>query len=146
MKPIHLLCTQTILFKKALNRAWIEFSSELIMSLVKISRAMTETELQDQQEEGKAKLKKLEDNIQHTPYFNGKNFSLIDAAFAPYFFRLAIIEQLYPMHLLTETPRVAAWSKHLLARPSVQQSVIANFSQAMQENIKARNGLLAQKI
>ena len=84
--------------------------------------------------------------MQHQPFFNGEQFSLIDAAFAPCFTRLSHLEKLYPLGLLNKTPKIQMWAENLLARKSVQQSIASDFAENLKENIIKRQSYLGIQI
>ncbi|MDH3220980.1 MAG: glutathione S-transferase domain-containing protein [Gammaproteobacteria bacterium] len=43
------------------------------------------------------------------PYFNGENFSLIDAAYAPIFIRSDVFEDLLGLQVTDKLPKIHAW-------------------------------------
>lgn len=55
------------------------------------------------------------------PFFLGRDFTLVDATFAPFFRRWRIAEGWGgpEARLLASFPKVSAWAEALLARPSV---------------------------
>ncbi len=60
---------------------------------------------------------------------------MIDAAIAPAFFRLSLMESIRPLPLLEQLPKVRVWSQALLSRDSVSNSVVAEFSQLYRDNL-----------
>ena len=52
------------------------------------------------------------------PFFNGPNYSLVDAAYAPFLQRYGFLDRISPLGVLERFPRLSAWSAALLARPS----------------------------
>lgn len=124
--------------QRALNRAWIEFSAEMIMHVVHMIRAETETAFLPQQQAWQRKLVRLEAQLQQQPFFNGAHFSLVDAAFAPLFVRITELEKYCALHLLQDAPRVQAWAQHLLARPSVLSTLAADYSEAFINGLRQR--------
>ncbi len=132
--------------QRALNRAWIEFGSALIMSLVGITRAEDEISFNKQKQECLEKLAKLEGAFIQPPFFNGQQFSLVDAAYAPFFMRLQYLEKLYSLHLLSHMPTLQKWSEQLLMRNSVQQSVVPEYADLLQDTIKKRQGYIAKQL
>ena len=77
------------------------------------------------------------------PFFNGKDFALVDAAFAPFFMRLALLEERQPLGLLSGMPQVAGWSRALLARPAVQDSVVKEFPELFAASLHSSRCLAA---
>ncbi len=132
--------------QRALNRAWIEFGSGLIMNLVFLTRVEDKAGLHKQTQECQEKLAKLEIAVQHAPYFNGQQFSLLDAAYAPFYMRLQQLEKLYPLQLLARFPKLQRWSEQLLARDSVQRSVLPEYPELLKISIKNRQGYVAKQL
>ena len=60
--------------------------------------------------------------------------------------RLEISERLYPQGLFEPTPRVRAWSKALLVRPSVREAVVADFEARFRQRFVAMGGWLGQRL
>jgi glutathione S-transferase len=68
-------------------------------------------------------LQQLERQLGQGPYFNGKAFSLVDAAAAPLFQRLHWLMDLAPdLAVLDELPKLSDWSDNLSRRGSVRRS------------------------
>jgi glutathione S-transferase len=55
------------------------------------------------------------------PFFLGRDFSLVDASYAPFFRRWRLAERwgAKEAHLLASFPKVSAWVEAMLARPTV---------------------------
>lgn len=122
--------------RKAHNRAWIEFASTLLFAQFNLTMtAKDEAEFRRQLDEIRAKLAQLEQQLEGV-YFNGPAFSLIDAAYAPLFMRLGLLEGWHPLELYRGLPKVRGWAEALLARPSVQGSVVADFADLYRNHIK----------
>ena len=75
--------------RRAVNRGWIEFSSELFTSLYRVAHATELNEFVERCQQASEKLEKLEQQLDEGPFFNGPDFSMMDAAIAPAFFILA---------------------------------------------------------
>ena len=89
-------------------------------------------------------LARLEEQLDNGPFFNGDGFSLVDAAAAPLFQRLAWILELAPyLGVLDDLPKVTAWSDALLQRESVKRSTVADIRECylayLQGNGRAGN-------
>ena len=72
-------------------------------------------------------------------------FALIDAAFAPLFMRLNLLEQWSPMGLLDDLPKCREWSQQLLARSSVKASVVDELPQLYRGHIAGSGGYGAKR-
>lgn len=129
---------------KALNRAWIEFASALLFDQYYLSIAADAASFERHQNDIAGKLDQLEQILQHQPFFNGKDFALVDAAFAPAFLRFELLEQRHPLACYEQRPKLAAWAKNLLARDSVRASVQADFATKMRAYIQRTAGYGAQ--
>lgn len=129
--------------RKAQNRAWIEFNSEMNLQLYGLLTAKDETAFQQQQEKLHSSLLRVEKQLGTGPCFNGETFSLVDAAYAPIFMRIELIRQHYSLDLLHDLPKLQAWSETLAARPCVQASVVEDFPQLLFKMISTSAGHLS---
>ena len=78
------------------------------------------------------------------PYFHGQQFSIVDVVAAPLLMRLAWIEQLaLHVSVLDGLPLLRTWRDELLARPSVQQSVLPDIFDIFVASIQKSNSWLA---
>jgi glutathione S-transferase len=132
--------------KKAFNRAWIEFGSSLNMDMFRW--AMTDN--QDEHDQNfKAmitNLERLEAVLDETgPFFNGPEFSLVDAANAPFFMRLAFIAHATGTHYLEKLPKISKWHLAMKAKKSVQGSVIPNIKDKFLGYINQKEGSVLSK-
>lgn len=114
--------------EKALNKAWIEFASEMLGAQYRYCVAATEEDFSAGLKDMKQLVSQLEQRLEKTPFFNGEEFSLIDAAFAPFFTRAAILEGNKDNGLYNGADKVATWADTLVERESVKKSVIPNFA------------------
>jgi len=129
---------------KAVNRGWIEFSSELFMDLYRLVTAGDAADFEEKCVVVRKKLERLDAALGEGPFFNGSGFSLVDAAIAPAFMRMALIEEIRPLRFLTGLPNVAAWNRALLDRPSVRTSVVPDFSDLFRKFVGGGSGFLAR--
>lgn len=127
-------------WRRAHNRAWIEFGSNLIGRQYRMLTAPDKPTLVRERDEFLAELQHLEQQLVAGPFFNGADFSLADTAYAPLLMRLEIMERRCPQDLFRSTPKIAAWSAALLARPSVQASVVADFEEQFRAYFAAQGG------
>jgi glutathione S-transferase len=124
--------------RKAHNRAWFEFASSLFSSQYTMMIAKDQETYEKAEQELKEKLPLLEAQL-IGPWFNGKEFSLADVAFAPFFMRQVLLEQWGRLRLLQNHPKVSGWSERLLARPSIQQSVVTDFAALFREYLSTND-------
>jgi len=128
---------------KAKDRAWIEYSSQVLMDQYRLSISKSETELQDNTEVLNVKLDRLEKKISNTGYFNGSDLSLVDTALAPLFTRFEAIKQSYDRDYLVQYPKLSALGERLLALESVKKSVVSDFADIYVEYNRKRESVLA---
>lgn len=125
--------------EKAINRSWIHFSSDLIEIQILLSIANTEDDFKKYLQLLIQDLKNLEKHTLKKPFFNGNHFSLIDAAIAPFFLRLRLMESRSHLGFLKNLPNLQSWSKALIARPSVINSARNDFNLKFHNYIKTHS-------
>ena len=86
-----------------------------------------------------ANLAQVEDVLGDGPYFNGGEFSLIDAAYAPIFIRLDVFSELLDLQIIDRLPKVKAWAQQLLAMPAVQSARVPELPDLFRQLITSRN-------
>lgn len=131
--------------QRAGNRGWSEFSSELFMGLYRLSAAGTAEEFERESSELGKRLERVEAHLGSGPYFNGPDFALVDAAFAPALMRLGLIEDLHSLRLLERLPKLRRWSDAVLARNSVQASVVPEFPELFRKHLTASGSFLVNQ-
>lgn len=112
--------------RRAHNRAWIEFGSALLVDGWQMQVATDEESTRKHAAAVRTKLGRLEAELRAPgPFFNGAEFSLVDAALAPALQRLTWSVEIAPSLALFEgLDGIARWTQALLARPSVQASTV----------------------
>ncbi len=114
--------------RRAHNRAWIEFASNLIGIGYRSVTAQDESSYLAIMDERDNLLGHLERQLSGGPYFNGSVFSLADTSFAPYFVRQALTEPLHERESLAAFPKCQQWRDAMLALDYVQQSAPADLA------------------
>lgn len=125
--------------QRALNRSWIEFGSACIMDLVRITETKNPDRFEHHREELADKLDRLEDALNPGPYFNGADFALIDASFAPLFMRLEALPEII-MDDGGRHPKLKAWKEAVLAVPAVEKSVVPDLPALYREHVRRKDG------
>ena len=129
--------------QKAKNRAWIEFSSKMFDDLFNLVTGDKETYAKAK-ESLFAKFAKVEAVKGTGTFFNGADFAMIDAAFAPIFMRLSWINEFTDNALsFNEFSNLSAWSEAILAVDEVKDSVSEGIDDVYYSNIEAREGHLS---
>ncbi len=107
---------------RAQNRAWIEFGSTLFADSYKMSIATNASEFEAIRVEQVEHLQRVENVLGDGPYFNGADFSLVDAAYAPFFIRTDVWKDTVTFFDPAQFPKVTAWSECLMAEPAIQEA------------------------
>ncbi len=127
---------------RARNRAWTDF-------VTTFASAISTTAYSDTEEEFTARAAKIADPFgkldealskrgNNGPYFNGRDFSLVDCAYAPFLQRYTFMDRLKPLGVIEKFPRLAAWRDALMAAPAVKASTVANIEAVWQEQMIVR--------
>ena len=130
--------------KRARNRAWTDFVPDFSAALNKIGYAKTKEAVEDGLAAAPKAISRLEgalakERSNEGPYFNGDNLCLVDAAYAPFLQRFAIVEDILNTGLLNDYPLVQAWSDALLANNTVTGAVPDNFPEEFKGNHQRRD-------
>lgn len=112
--------------QRAQHRSWIEFGSQMLGDLWRLSAAKDAAELDAARQALAAKLERLEGVIAG-PLFAGSSFSLVDAVFAPAFRQLDALETVVQTGLTDDLPKIRVWRQTLASRQSVKEAAPADF-------------------
>lgn len=129
---------------KAKNRSWIEFGSGLLGTQFQWSMSKDDATFSELAAKLGTDLAKLEPVVK-TPFFNGAAFSLVDAAYAPLFMRLELLNRKGWISL-NEFPKIKAWKEALLKEDSVKKSVVADFEELFWASLRERSPFVAGKV
>lgn len=113
---------------RAKHRAFIEFTSQLLVEQYKLTHAKTDDDRAAHENELKKQLSVLMAEVK-LPLFAGTNFSLIDAAIAPLLMRQRLIDREFHLDVIAANDICRQYTKNLLQRPSVRGSVIHGFAE-----------------
>ena len=131
-------------FTKAENRAWIELISSTIMSFGGYYYAIDAETMEDRISLVKDKLARLEEAKGCGAFFNGDDFSLVDAAAAPLFSRIELLNSYHPIQILSAFPKLQVWSEQLLRRASVKAVATDEFQQNCIDALVSRGTYIAR--
>lgn len=113
--------------EKAKSRAWIEFGSTAIMSMYMMTVAKDLKGYEAHKGDLLSKLLILEANVSGGDFFDGEQFSLVDAALAPLFTRLLICERTFGEDYLSTTPKIQQWATAISSKDYVIKSEVEDF-------------------
>jgi glutathione S-transferase len=125
--------------QRALNRSWIEFGGTCCSLTFQLMVAPDRQSFEDTVAELRDNLGQVEKALGEGPYFNGEDFALIDAAYAPIFIRLDVFEDLLDLRITDDLPRIQAWAQRLLAMPEVQSARVPDLPDLFRQLITSRN-------
>ena len=77
------------------------------------------------------------------PWFDGEEFSLVDAVFGPVFRYFDVFDDIADFGILAGKPKLARWRKNLAERPSVRSAVSADYPALLRDFIERRNSWLS---
>lgn len=133
------------LARKAHNKLWIARSEKIIFSAYYMTHAKTDVEFFEKKIDVDKRLSTLENAIEHVPFFNGEDISMIDITYAPLFFRFECLSRLHNIHILEEYPKLAAWASNILAHSEVQAGFVETFDQEFNELLHLKESFLSKK-
>lgn len=122
--------------ERALDRSWIDFGSNLLLTFSGFIHAKEETVYSDKLLSIDKQFNWLENKLGDGPYFNGKSFSLVDIAYAPLFMRANLLNLNELLHPMEKYPKISAWAEKLIEIPVLKDSVVADFDELLKNHIK----------
>jgi len=130
--------------KRARNRAWTDFAPSFSAALNSIGYAKTREAMEEGLADAPKVISRLEKALAEErgndgPYFNGDTLCLVDAAYAPFLQRFAIVESILHTGVMKDFPLVQAWSDALLANDIVTGAVPDNFPEEFDGNHQRRD-------
>src|SRR5690606_13153763 len=132
--------------RRAEHRGWIEFASATLSDIAGFYAAPDAAALEARRQSLERRMGRIEDRLAEGPWFDGDGFSLVDAAFAPVFRCFDAFDRIGDPGLPGARPRVAAWRRHLAARPSVRQAVGADYPERLWTFLAARGSELSRRM
>ena len=108
---------------RAQHRAWMEFGSTILSELWGLETTGDPAIFESKRQAVAAKFARVEQALGAGPFFAGKDFSLVDAVFAPIFRYFDVFDELIDLSVFADTPKVRAWRSELAKRPSVRTAV-----------------------
>ena len=138
-KPLH----PADPLRRADHRAWIEFGSTVLADIAGFYAAPDEASFKTKTAQLEQRFAKLEARVTTAPWFDGENFSLVDAVFGPVFRYFDGFDDIADFGILADKPKLARWRKALAARPSVRAAVSADYPTLLRAFIERRNSWLS---
>jgi len=132
---------------RAKNRSWIESGSACMWDAFHLTVKETEKEFNEVQDGLLGKFDQLEKEkaINGSPFFNGNEFSLIDASYAPLLQRLEYINKIKPGVIDQKRhPTVNDWKDALLKLDIVQKSCVPEIKEIYYKQLWERQGFISR--
>ncbi|HZT88178.1 MAG TPA: glutathione S-transferase family protein [Stellaceae bacterium] len=133
--------------ERAINRAWTDYVPTFAANVTGCAYAATEADY----EKAVAKIPDTFDRLEKAlekqgsgPFFNGKTYSLVDAAYAPFLQRYYFLDRIKKLGQIEKYPRLKAWAEALMARPSTHSFPEGEFEAMYRANLKKRGSYLSQ--
>jgi len=112
------------------------------MGTFNLLMAKTQEDAESVQSEINKQLMGLAQAKTQSPWFNGEAFSLVDIAAAPFFVRAAFFKKQCNLDLLQNFPEMQQWSDDLLARQSVQDSIVDGFEKMLTMRMESNGSFI----
>src|SRR5713101_4851128 len=128
--------------ERAINRAWTDYVPTFASTVTATAYADTEADYNAAAEKIPEAFDRLEKALEKQgsgPFFNGAEYSLVDAAYAPFLQRYVFLDRVKRLGQIEKFPRLKAWSDALLARPSTHSFPEAEFEAMYRDNLRRRN-------
>jgi glutathione S-transferase len=134
--------------QRAQHRAWMEFGSSVLNNIAGFYSAVDNTALCARRDELGAKFALLEAELKqrspYGPYFDGMQFSLVDAVFGPVFRYFDVFESIEDFGFFKHTPLVRAWRSQLAKRPSVQSAVGTDYTPELLQFLRRKTSAISR--
>jgi len=140
--------------ERAVNRAWTDYVPTFADMVTGSAYSKTEADYNAAVTKITIPFERLERALEKQnsdakgagPYFNGAKYSLVDAAYAPFLQRYYYLDRIRPLGHIEKFPRLKAWAKALVARPSTHSFPEAEFEGMYRENVRNRDVWVSQFI
>jgi glutathione S-transferase len=133
-------------YERARNRAWIEIASSTQMTIGSFRAAQDEDAFEVHVATLRRRFKSLEQELAEGPFFNGASFALVDAAFAPAFRYLGVVDHGDSLGLFDNLARVTRWRDALAERPSVQAAVVEDYARRLYAFVTGKASVLGSQL
>jgi glutathione S-transferase len=130
--------------ERARDRAWIEFASATLNDIWGFYTATDAASFEKKRADLAGKFGWLEQAIGAGPYFAGKRFGLVDAAFGPVFRYFDVFELFMDAGTFDATPKVNRWREALATRPSVKNAVTEDYGPRLAAFLSSRNSHMSR--
>jgi glutathione S-transferase len=129
---------------RAEHRGWIEFGSAVLNDIAGLYTATDEVSFKAKATQLEQRFARLEARVVAEPWFDGADFSLVDAVFGPVFRYFDVFDGIGDFGILAGKPKLERWRKSLAARPSVRGAVSADYPALLRDFLTRRQSWISQ--
>jgi len=133
-------------YERARNRAWVELASEVQKKIGALRSAKDEDAFEMHVATLRRRFVSLEDEIGDGPFFNGEHFALVDAAFAPAFRYLDVVDPGGGLGFFDGLKKLNRWREALDERPSVRGAVVEDYSERLLKFLSGLDTVLGHRL
>lgn len=137
-KPLH----PADPLRRAEHRAFIEYGSAVLSDIAGLYNAPDEAAFKAKATQLDQRFARLETRVVG-PWFDGADFSLVDAVFGPVFRYFDVFDGIGDFGILNGKPKLARWRANLAARPSVKSAVSAEYPALLRDFLVRRNSWIS---
>ena len=133
--------------QRAWNRAWTDYLPTFAADVTGSAYAVTQADYERTIGKIEGPFRKLDEALLRRsdgPLFNGADYSLVDAAYAPFLQRYGFLDRIAPLGFLERFPNLSAWSSALLERSSTHSFPPDVFEGMYRETVRKRGVWLSQ--
>ena len=124
--------------QRADHRGWIEFASSVLNDIAGLYNAPDPAAFATKRAALRAKFERLEDRLVGAAFFDGPDFSCVDAAFAPVFRYWDVFDEIAAFGSFDGLGKVQAWRAALAQRASVRLAAAPDYAQRLHAFLRAR--------
>ena len=124
--------------QRADHRGWIEFASSVLNDIAGLYNAPDPAAFATKRAALRAKFERLEDRLVGAAFFDGPDFSCVDAAFAPVFRYWDVFDEIAAFGSFDGLGKVQAWRATLAQRASVRLAAAPDYAQRLHAFLRAR--------
>ena len=131
---------------RARHRARTEFGSVILNSIAAFYNAGDEATLLSRARDIRSRFQQLESSLSPWPFFDGTDFSIVDAVFGPVFRYFDLFDAIGDFGFFVGMPNVSAWRAALAQRTSVDAAVDKDYPAKLRAFLLARQSALSRRI
>jgi glutathione S-transferase len=132
--------------ERARHRSWVEFGSAILNRIARFYSAPDAAALADEARELAAMFARVENELGAGPWFAGRQFSLVDAVYAPIFRYFDVIDGIGDFGILTDKPNLARWRAVLASRESVRGAVTDDYPERLMAFFERKQSALTARM